>query len=202
MGASAGKPPAAPDPNQVLALQNQYNRSNSVGPFGSQSWSSSGPGGHETLTTNLSPQMQGAVDRAFAAASTPYQKEYVPQGMDQLASAILGKVGGRYGISGSDLNTNLQQQKPAAGMSPQPPNMAGMGIQTQGPGGMGPAQLMQQPGAMGMGGMGGLMGANGGGFGGASPLAAMQALQGQNSPMGMPNVAMQQPGQMPLRQFG
>jgi len=206
MGASAGKPPSAPDPNQVLALQNQYNRSNAVGPLGSQSWSSGGPGGHETLTTNLSPQMQGAMDRAFAAAGTPYQKEYVPQGLDQLTSALLGTVGKRYGLSGPGLNTNLQQQKPASGMSPQAPNMAGMGIQTQQPGGMNPAQLMQNPGAMGgMGGMGGLMGPSGGGFSGANPMMAMQAMQGPNPQgggMGMPNVQMQQPGQMPLQRFG
>lgn len=127
MGQSAGKPPAAPDPSTILALQNQYNRSNSVGPFGSQSWSSGGPGGHETMTTNLSPQMQGAMDRAFSAAATPYQKEYIPQGADQLTSAILGRVGSRYGLSGSSFDTNLQHQK-GQQQSPMPPQGMGPGL--------------------------------------------------------------------------
>lgn len=196
MGSSAGKPPAAPDPRTILALQNQYNRSNSVGPFGSQSWSSSGPGGHETLTTSLSPQMQQAMDRAFSAASTPYQKEYIPQGLDQLTSGILGKVGQRYGVSGMD--TNLQHQKPQGG-SPMPPQGIGGGMPSQ-------MQLQGNPGAMGgtMGALGGGMGM--GGMSGGIPqgtLGVMQALQGQNSPMGMPQVNMQQPGmQQPIGRMG
>lgn len=199
MGASVGKPPAAPDPNTVLALQNQYNRSNSVGPFGSQTWSTNGPGGHETLTTSLSPDMQNAANRAFAAAATPYQKEYVPQGMDQLASAILGRVGGRYGLSGSNLNTNFQQQKAPQGQSPQPPMMAGMGLQTQGSPmqGLGVMGGMQQPsgGPTPQGGptaLGGLLGANMGGLGNANPMSAMQGLQ-QGGLAGL-GLQTQQPG--------
>lgn len=197
MASGGGKPPSAPDPSTVLGLQNQYNRYGSNGPFGSQSWSSGGPGGHETLNTQLSPQMQGAVDRAFSAAQVPYQREYVPQGLDQLTSGILGRVGSRYGLSGSGFNTNLQQQKPQ-GMSPQPP---------QGMGGM-PSVNMQQPGggmsvqgmpAAGQSPLGLQMGGQNGGFSGANPLAAMQALQGGG---GMPNVAMQQPGQMPVQRMG
>lgn len=128
MASGGGKPPSAPDPNLIIPLQSQYNRYNTSGPFGSQSWQSGGPGGHESLNTTLSPQMQGAVDRAFSASAMPLQREYVPQGMDQLASAILGRVGGHYGLQGSALNTNLQQQKPQQ-MSPQAPQqgMPGMG---------------------------------------------------------------------------
>ena len=198
MGSSAGKPPAAPDPSTILALQNQYNRSNSVSPFGSQSWSSSGPGGHETLTTELSPQMQAAMNRAFTAAETPYQKEYIPQGLDQLTSGILGRVGQRYGLSGSGLDTNLQHQKPAQG-APQAPMGMGGGIPSQ-------LALQGNPGAMG-GGIGALGGGMGmGGMSGGIPqgtLGVMQALQGQNSPMGMPQVNMQQPGmQQPIGRMG
>ncbi len=198
MGESAGKPPAAPDPSTILALQNQYNRNNSVGPFGSQSWSSSGPGGHETLTTNLSPQMQGAMDRAFSAAATPYQKEYIPQGLDQLTSGILGTVGKRYGVTGMD--TNLQHQKGQMG-SPQPPQ--GLGSP------MGQMQLQGNPGVMQgqMGALGGGMGMpNLGGMSGGIPqgtLGAMSALGGANSPMGMPNLQTQpSPNQMPLGRMG
>jgi hypothetical protein len=81
--------------------------------------------------------MQGSIDRAFTASETPLQHEYIPQGMDQLTQAILGRVGARYGLgsanpnnptlgfgstiggapthgAGGQLNTNLkQQQQPA-----------------------------------------------------------------------------------------
>jgi hypothetical protein len=112
MSSGGGKPPPAPDPAQVIALQSQYNRFNSNGPFGSQRWSTD-ENGHETLNTEVSPQMQGAIDRAFGAAETPFTKQYIPQGMDQLSSAILGRVGERYGLKGDQLNTNLKQQQQA-----------------------------------------------------------------------------------------
>lgn len=205
MGQSAGKPPAAPDPSTILGLQNQYNRYNTQTPFGSTSWAM-GPNGHETQTTSLSPQMQGAMDRAFSAAETPYTKEYVPQGMDQLASAMLGRVGSRYGLSGSGLNTNLQQQKPAQG-APQPPTMAGMGIQTQGSPMQTQMGLQANPGAMGgqMGSLGGMIGGGGMGLQTGMPqnaLGAMSALSGMNSPMGMPQIQTQQPGQQPVGRMG
>lgn len=147
MGASAGKPPAAPDPNVIIPLESQYNRFNSSGPFGSQTWSSGGPGGHETLNTTLDPRMSAAVDRAFNAAATPYQKEYIPTGMDQLTSAVLGRVGSKYGLSGNALDTNLQHQKPQS-QSPMPPQgMPAMGagmpnLSYNAPGAPGPAQQM------------------------------------------------------------
>jgi hypothetical protein len=109
MSSGGGKPPPAPDPEQVIALQAQYNRFNSRGPFGSQQWTTD-ENGHETLNTEVNPQMQGAIDRAFAASETPFTKQYVPQGMDQLSSAILGRVGKRYGLEGDQLNTNMKQQ--------------------------------------------------------------------------------------------
>lgn len=104
----SSKPPPAPDPEQMIRLQTQYNRFGTNTPFGSQSWSTD-ENGNATLNTNVSPQMQGAIDRAFAAAETPFTKQYVPQGMDQLSSALLGKVGKRYGLEGDALNTNLKQ---------------------------------------------------------------------------------------------
>lgn len=206
MGASAGKPPAAPDPSTILGLQNQYNRYNSQGPFGSQTWSTGGPGGHETLNTELDPRMSQAVDRAFSAAATPYQKEYVPVGMDQLTSGILGRVGSRYGVNNMD--TNLQHQKSAPGQGPQAPNMASLGINMQQPGGgmaqqgggLNPAQVLGQPGAMGsgqMGSIGGLMGQGGGGLSGGMNQALLAAMQGGASgapTMAGMNIGMQQPG--------
>ncbi len=143
---STSKPPPAPDPKEIIGLQNQYNRYNTSNPFGSTSWSQ-GENGHETQTTSLSPQMQQAMDRAFGAAATPYTKEYVPQGMDQIASAIMGKVGQHYGVD--NLNTNLKQQ----GMPPPSANIPG---QING-GSMGSPQMMNALQGRGM--QGGPMGA-------------------------------------------
>lgn len=119
MGSSTSKPPPAPDPQQIIALENQYNRYNTSNPFGTSSWTSGGPGGHETQTQTLSPQMQQALDGAFNASQTPLTKAYVPQGMDQIASAIMGKVGSHYGVD--NVNTNLKSQ----GQSPPSANMPG-----------------------------------------------------------------------------
>lgn len=139
--ASSHAPPPAPDPATIIALENQYNRTNTVNPFGSSTYSP-GANGHETQTISPNSQTQGAIDRAFAAASTPYTKEYVPQGMDQLTSAILGKVGSHYGIGGqgqSPLNTNLKQGMQGA---PAPQGMPNMPM-LQPPGGMGQQQMPQ-----------------------------------------------------------
>jgi hypothetical protein len=124
-------------------LQSQYNRYNSSNPFGSSSWSTD-PNGHETLTQAPNERTQSAIDRAFTSAETPYQQEYIPQGMNQLASAIMGRVGARYGLGdanpnnpsiwadhgaaqggqGGALNTNLKQQQ----QSPPPPNLGNVNI--------------------------------------------------------------------------
>lgn len=137
MSSDGGKPPPAPDPERIIALQQQYNRYNTSNPFGSQSWSE-GEDGRQTLNTEVSPQMQGSIDRAFAAAETPYEKQYVPQGMDQLSSAIMGKVGKRYGLEGDALNTNLKQQYQP------PPEVQGMGMGSNGGDPMQAMQAMQQ----------------------------------------------------------
>jgi hypothetical protein len=136
-----------------------------------------GANGHETNNITANPQTQGAIDRAFSAASTPYQKEYVPQGMDQLTSAILGKVGARYGLNGgnpSSLNTNMKQQPQSlGGQSPTgiPPGAGG--IPPGGPASFGGLSSMMQ----------GMQPPQGGG---------MSVPPGMGSPMGQP---MQ--GQMP-----
>lgn len=128
MASGGGKPPPAPDPATIIGLENKYNRYNSANPFGTSQWSTDA-NGHETQTTTANPRTQSAIDRAFSAAETPYQKEYVPQGMDQLTSAILGKVGKRYNLGGQGqpgLNTNLkpQQQTPPPMQMPQQGGMA------------------------------------------------------------------------------
>lgn len=177
MGVSAGKPPPAPDPTKIIDLENKYNRTNSVNPFGTSMWSTDA-NGHETNTVTAAPRTQSAIDRAYSAAETPYQKEYVPQGMDQLTSAILGKVGNRYGLGGQGqpaLNTNMKQQ----GQGAPPPN-----IQQPGQGDMN-SQIFaaQQQGGQGsgLGGMAGMMGGpQGSGQANLSPIyAALNRMQQQ-----------------------
>lgn len=144
MSSGNSKPPAAPDPAMIIGLQNKYNRYNTHNPFGSASWADDGSG-HETLTQAPSDQMQGAIDRAFQYSATPNQQEHIPQGMSQLASAIMGRVGARYGLGTADpnnhtigatggaygdphggaLDTSMTSQKPQ-GQSAPPPQMGGM----------------------------------------------------------------------------
>lgn len=204
--ASAGAPPKAPDPNTVIQAQERANHYNASNPFGSANWST-GPDGRDTLTQSYSPGVQQMYQQALTSASTPRQQMQVPEGMSQLASAILGRVGARYGLGsgnannptipgqagmphggGGPLNTNL-------GKSGAPPPQMGMGT-PGGPSPMDQMQLQGNPGAQQgqMGGLGGLMGGLGGPSTGMPQQALVQALQGQNTPMGMPNVSMQQPG--------
>lgn len=103
MASGGGKPPPAPDPAQIIALQSQYNRYNQKNPFGEASWSTD-PNGHETLTTTPSERTQGAIDRAFASSETPFERLQIAPGLGQLAEAIMGRVGSRYGLG--DANPN------------------------------------------------------------------------------------------------
>lgn len=123
MASGGGKPPPAPDPAQIIALQSQYNRYNQSNPFGTASWSTD-PNGHETLTTTPSERTQGAIDRAFTAAETPYQRMDTPTGLGQLAEAMLGRVGARYGLGSANPNN------PTLGFG-----MQDSGAPTQGAGG-------------------------------------------------------------------
>lgn len=176
MASGGGKPPPAPDPTKIIELENKYNRTNTINPFGTSMWSTDA-NGHETNTTTAAPRTQGAIDRAYSAAETPYQKEYVPQGMDQLTSAILGKVGNRYGLGGQGqpaMNTNLKQQ----GQSPPP-----MGFQQPGGGMNDQMYAAQQQGGQGsaLGGMSGMLGGpQGSGQANFAPaLAALNRMQQQ-----------------------
>jgi len=210
--ASAGSPPKAPDPNTVIQAQENANHFNASNPFGTASWARDASG-RDTLTQSMSPQMQAMMNQAITSAQTPRQEMQVPEGMSQLASAILGRVGARYGLGsgnannptipgqanfphggGGALNTNMSK----GGAAPPP---TGMGTPS-GPSPLDQVNLQGSPGAQGgqMGSMDGLMGM--GAPSGGIPqgtLGAMSALQGQNTPMGMPNLNYQQPGtQQPL----
>ena len=211
--ASAGSPPKAPDPNQVIQAQENANHYNTSNPFGSATWSR-GADGRDSLNQSMSPQMQAMMNQAFSSAAAPRQQIQIPEGMSPLAQAIFSRVGARYGIGNGNANNPTipgqanfphggsgtgQAVSLKGGAAPPPTGMGTPG----GPSPMDQLQLQGNPGAQQgqMGGLGGLMGMQQGGMSG-NPLSAMQALQGQNSPMGMPQVNMQQPGQMPLQRMG
>lgn len=143
MASGGGKPPPAPDPEEMIRLQTQYNRYNQSNPFGTASWSTDA-NGHETLTTTPSERTQGAIDRAFASSETPFQKLQVSPGLSQLAEAILGRVGARYGLGSENPNNPyLGLQTPNyAGSSGKPfdTNLAGAKAQQQAP----PQPMMQR----------------------------------------------------------
>lgn len=179
MASNSQKQPTAPDPATILGLENQYNHYNQSNPFGSSTWSQ-GPNGHETLTTSANPQTQAAIDRAFGDAATPYQKEYVPQGMDQLTQAILGKVAGNYGVK--DVNTNMKPQ--GQGMSP--PQGMSFGQQQGGDPMMAyQAKLSQQGGGGGNSGSS-ILDMMGGQQSGGPPMALLNHLRGAMPPPQMP----------------
>ena len=206
--ASAGAPPKAPDPNTVIQAQENANHYNASNPFGTASWAR-GADGRDTLTQSMSPTMQALMNQATSSAMTPRQQMQIPEGMSQLSSAILGRVGARYGLgTGNANNPTIPGQAgfPHGGGGALNTNMGKSGAPPPATGGSPMDQLSLQgnPGAAQgqMGGMGGLMGGSAsnpsGQLSGTLPLqqsiaAMQQSLQGQNSPMGMPP-EMQQPG--------
>lgn len=111
MSSGSTKAPKAPDPVLMAQLQNQANRVNETGPFASSQFSEDADG-RATRTTQLSPQMQAAADRAFGLSAQPLQQAeryQAPQGFDQLTQAIGGKVGKNYGL---DAQAAKPQQQP------------------------------------------------------------------------------------------
>lgn len=161
------KPPAAPDPRLVIQAQEQANHYNQSNPFGSATWSK-GPDGQNTLTQSYSPQMQAALDRSFELSQRDSQKQYIPQGLSDLSSAVLGKVGQKYGLTpGQGFDTNMKnpyQAPPQA--NPGLVNGMGMGQPQGGP--MGQASAMPMANGMPMpGGMGNVHNSGGNQLGGS-----------------------------------
>jgi len=116
MSSGSTKPPDAPDPELMARLQNQANRVNQVGPWGSTMFSEDADG-RATQTQTLSPQYQAVMDRMFSTLEDPNKqaKMYeMPQGFDQLQGAIGSRVGERYGLQAKPQQQPMQ--KPNAAM--------------------------------------------------------------------------------------
>ena len=116
------KLPSAKDLRPLLDLQAQYNRVGVQTPFGSQNYRTN-PDGTQTLVTTLGPQGQKLVDRSMGLAMTDSQQMQVPQQVNDIASALAGRVGNRLGVQGGGQPMQLSgQQKPPQGQQPPPMN--------------------------------------------------------------------------------
>lgn len=93
-----------PDPKELIALQAEYNRVNVDTPFGSQTYVP-GPNGSTTLKTDIGPLGQQLVNRGVGLGMTDSNRMSVDPRMNELAGALLGNVGKRFGM---DLGGSLQ----------------------------------------------------------------------------------------------
>jgi hypothetical protein len=133
MGSSSKKNPrqqAMPDPRQLIELQAATNRVNVDTPFGSQTYGA-GPNGSTTLRTDIGPQGQALVGRGMSLGMTDSARQNVDPRMNELAGALLGRAGNRFGLNlgGSlqlspDAVTPQPQAKPQAQTPPAPQGLA------------------------------------------------------------------------------
>ncbi len=79
------------DPQAMIRQNEQINRVNTSGPFGSQTYTT-GPDGQRSLQTSLSPQMQGVIDRAFTMAGQPSARYRAPEGFGDLLASYMTRV--------------------------------------------------------------------------------------------------------------
>lgn len=75
----------------LIRENEQMNRVNTSGPFGSQTYTT-GPGGQRTLTTALSPEMQAVIGRAFTMAGQPSARYQAPAGFGDLLASYMSRV--------------------------------------------------------------------------------------------------------------
>ncbi len=97
MGSS--KPPKQEviDPAYQLALEAQYNRVGQSGPGGSARYGR-GANGNTEVQTLLSPQMQQILNQRGGLAMTQSTNQQMNPQLNQLANAILGRIGQRNGL--------------------------------------------------------------------------------------------------------
>lgn len=152
MSSSKKKPdmPDMPDPLELIRLQSEVNRVNVDTPFGSQNYVA-GPNGSTTLRTDIGPMGQALVGRGVGLGMTDSARHNVDPRMNELAGALLGRVGSRFGMDlGGAMqlspNAAMPPAKPAPS-GPQPgPNLPQAGPGLGGPSGpVGPIRGPQRP---------------------------------------------------------
>lgn len=82
------------DPQAMIRQNEQVNRVNTSGPFGSQTYTTDA-NGQRSLQTTLSPEMQGVISRAFGMAGQQSPRYRAPQGFGDLLSMYMQRVSSR-----------------------------------------------------------------------------------------------------------
>lgn len=115
----APKQQKMPDPKELIALQAEYNRVNVDTPFGSQTYVP-GPDGSTTLKTDIGPLGQQLVNRGVSLGMTDSNRMSVDPRMNDLAGALLGNVGKRFGMNlGGSLQLAPEANMPQTPAKPQ-----------------------------------------------------------------------------------
>ena len=79
------------DPQAMIRQNEQINRVNTSGPFGSQTYTTDA-NGQRSLQTTLSPEMQGVIGRAFGMAGQQSPRYRAPQGFGDLLASYMTRV--------------------------------------------------------------------------------------------------------------
>ena len=104
-----------PDPLAIIEAEKQANRTGTITPFGSSVWQG------DNQVTEFSPQMQGLADRMISLAGQDGQRFQMPSFMNDIAGAMMGRVGERYGLDPSQATTKPQQSAPMPSPVAPPP---------------------------------------------------------------------------------
>lgn len=136
--ASSPDPPKPVDPNVLINAQEQANRINTSGPFGSQTY---GPDG---FTTSITPGMQHLADTGMAAAGTPLTPLSQPQGFGGIQNNLADKIGQRYSNNNSQKAGQQSMPSPGGANDTYMHHMQGAGSQGTHPQANAQANPMQQ----------------------------------------------------------
>jgi len=104
MSPSRPRTVAPPDPSIAIREQGRQNRVGQRTPFGSSLYREE-PDGSYVVDTELSPGMQALVERQGGLAMQDSNRARVDPGLSMLATALMGRYGGRMGLSADQLGS-------------------------------------------------------------------------------------------------
>jgi len=93
---SSAPPPPQIDPQAIIRQDAQMNRLDTFGPFGSQRYTT-GPDGRQEFRTELTPQMQGIMDRSAGLAMRDSSRLRQVPGFENLVQMMMQRQLGRFG---------------------------------------------------------------------------------------------------------
>ena len=128
------KMPTAAELRPIIELQAEANRVGVETPFGSQNYRRN-PDGTTSMVTDIGPEGRALVGRAVGLGMTDSTRMQAPGQVNQIASALANRIGGRFGIEpGQAFNVSgpaampqakAQPQQPPAAQLPQAPQPSG-----------------------------------------------------------------------------